>query len=39
VSEARWVPAPEALCVMTYPNEREIVRRAMEALDRGGDAG
>ena len=32
VSEARWVSLPEALRLMTYPNEREMVRRAAEAL-------
>jgi 8-oxo-dGTP pyrophosphatase MutT (NUDIX family) len=34
VSEARWLPFDEALRLMTYPNEREIVRRAGEALGR-----
>jgi len=37
VSEARWVPLREALGLMAYPNEREMVRRAAaevgEALD------
>jgi ADP-ribose pyrophosphatase YjhB (NUDIX family) len=32
VSEARWVELQEALQLMTYPNEREIVRRAAAAL-------
>jgi 8-oxo-dGTP pyrophosphatase MutT (NUDIX family) len=32
VSEARWVELAEALKLMTYPNEREIVRRAADAL-------
>jgi 8-oxo-dGTP pyrophosphatase MutT (NUDIX family) len=32
VSEARWVPLIEALKLMTYPNEREMVRRAADAL-------
>lgn len=34
VSEARWVTIDEALDLMTYPNERQIVRRAAEALGR-----
>ena len=32
VSEARWVGLSEALELMTYPNEREMVRRAADAL-------
>jgi 8-oxo-dGTP pyrophosphatase MutT (NUDIX family) len=32
VQEARWVSASEALRLMTYPNEREMVRKAAEAL-------
>lgn len=32
VSEARWVGLTEALTLMTYPNEREIVRRAADVL-------
>ena len=32
VSEARWMSLHDALSAMTYPNEREIVRRATEAL-------
>ena len=32
VSEARWTTLREALRLMTYPNEREMVRRAAEAL-------
>ena len=32
VSEARWVRLREALRLMTYPNEREMVRRAADAL-------
>jgi 8-oxo-dGTP pyrophosphatase MutT (NUDIX family) len=32
VSEARWVGLREALRLMTYPNEREMVRRAAAAL-------
>jgi 8-oxo-dGTP pyrophosphatase MutT (NUDIX family) len=38
VTEARWLPVERALDVMTYPNEREIVRRAVAILDsRAGD--
>ncbi len=32
VSEARWVPVDDALRLMTYPNEREMVRRAVARL-------
>jgi len=32
VREARWLPVREALTLMTYPNEREMVRRAAMAL-------
>jgi ADP-ribose pyrophosphatase YjhB (NUDIX family) len=32
VSEARWMSVHDALSAMTYPNEREMVRRATEAL-------
>jgi 8-oxo-dGTP pyrophosphatase MutT (NUDIX family) len=32
VSEARWVRLRDALHLMTYPNEREMVRRAAESL-------
>lgn len=34
VSEARWLPVDEALQRMTYPNEREMVRLAAQALAR-----
>jgi ADP-ribose pyrophosphatase YjhB (NUDIX family) len=34
VSEARWVRLRQALRLMTYPNEREMVRRAAAALGR-----
>jgi len=34
VSEARWVRVRHALRLMTYPNEREMVRRAATALGR-----
>jgi 8-oxo-dGTP pyrophosphatase MutT (NUDIX family) len=33
VSEARWLPVERALDLMTYPNEREIVRRAITILE------
>lgn len=33
VQEARWVRLHDALQMMTYPNEREMVRRAAGALD------
>jgi ADP-ribose pyrophosphatase YjhB (NUDIX family) len=32
VHEARWVRVPDALQMMTYPNEREMVRRAAALL-------
>ena len=32
VRETRWLPVGEALALMTYPNEREMVRRAAMAL-------
>jgi ADP-ribose pyrophosphatase YjhB (NUDIX family) len=32
VSEARWMRLREALRMMTYPNERQMVRRAAEEL-------
>ncbi len=38
VSEARWVSLREALRLMTYPNEREMVRRAAQALGEALDA-
>ncbi len=34
VSDAKWVRLRQALRLMTYPNEREMVRRAAEALGR-----
>jgi 8-oxo-dGTP pyrophosphatase MutT (NUDIX family) len=34
VSEARWMRLRQALRLMTYPNEREMVRRAAKALGR-----
>jgi ADP-ribose pyrophosphatase YjhB (NUDIX family) len=37
VSEARWMSVSDALSAMTYPNEREIVRRAAEALEHTAD--
>jgi ADP-ribose pyrophosphatase YjhB (NUDIX family) len=39
VSEARWMPVGDALGAMTYPNEREIVRRAAAALAQARDTG
>lgn len=33
VSEARWLSVSDALDLMSYPNEREIVRKAVAALD------
>lgn len=33
VREARWVRLKDALQMMTYPNEREMVRRAGAAVD------
>lgn len=33
VQEARWVRLYDALQMMTYPNEREMVRKAASALD------
>ena len=38
VREARWVRARDALQMMTYPNEREMVRRAVEMAEAGGPA-
>jgi 8-oxo-dGTP pyrophosphatase MutT (NUDIX family) len=37
VREARWVPLHDALQMMTYPNEREMVRRGAAAIDDVGD--
>lgn len=37
VREVRWVRLQDALLMMTYPNEREMVRRAAAALDDAGD--
>ena len=37
VSEARWVRIRDALHLMTYPNEREMVRRAAESLGESVD--
>ena len=31
----RWTPAAEALDTLTYPSEREVLRRAMAALETG----
>lgn len=38
VSEARWVRLRDALHLMTYQNERDVVRHAAEALGRPLDA-
>ena len=37
VSEARWVRIRDALHLMTYPNEREMVRRAAQSLGEAVD--
>lgn len=37
VSEARWMPLREALALMAYPNEREMVRRAADELGKALD--
>ncbi len=37
VSDARWMRLRQALRLMTYPNEREMVRRAAAALGRPVD--
>jgi len=37
VSEARWMRLRDALHLMTYPNEREMVRRAAESLGEAVD--
>ena len=39
VREARWVEVGEALGLMTYPNEREMVRKAAAALGAPLDGG
>jgi ADP-ribose pyrophosphatase YjhB (NUDIX family) len=39
VREARWVEVGEALGLMTYPNEREMVRKAAAALGASLDGG
>jgi ADP-ribose pyrophosphatase YjhB (NUDIX family) len=36
VSEARWATFSEALELMTYPNERDVVRRAADELGIAG---
>ena len=36
--EARWFPVEEGLRVMTFPNESEVVRRALAALAQRGAA-
>ncbi len=32
--DVRWFPAEEALRLLTYPNEREMVRRAVRLIER-----
>lgn len=34
VEEVRWYPAEEALTLMTYQNEREVVEKALKTLHR-----
>jgi 8-oxo-dGTP pyrophosphatase MutT (NUDIX family) len=34
VEEARWMPLAEARSALSYPGEREMVARALAALDR-----
>jgi hypothetical protein len=36
VTEARWIPLEQASAVLTYPGEREMVRRAIGVLARTG---
>jgi len=40
VDDARWFPAAEALARLTFPSERRVTERALQALrtDHGGDA-
>jgi 8-oxo-dGTP pyrophosphatase MutT (NUDIX family) len=35
VEVARWVPLEEAIATLSYPGEREMVRRAMDTLGNG----
>jgi 8-oxo-dGTP pyrophosphatase MutT (NUDIX family) len=35
VEEVRWVPLPEAIATLSYPGEREMVKRAMTSLANG----
>ena len=39
VAEAAWFPVERALDRMTYPNERQIVRKATALLGAAGEAG
>lgn len=40
VEEVEWVPAEEAVGVLAYRGEREVMRRALDLLEsRGGTAG
>jgi 8-oxo-dGTP pyrophosphatase MutT (NUDIX family) len=32
IEDARWMPLEEALTALTYPGEREMIKRAMESL-------
>jgi 8-oxo-dGTP pyrophosphatase MutT (NUDIX family) len=34
VEHARWVPAEEAVATLTYPGERDMVRRALSQVQR-----
>jgi 8-oxo-dGTP pyrophosphatase MutT (NUDIX family) len=36
--DVRWFCTEEALRLMTYPNERDVVRRAMRMVEGGGSA-
>ncbi len=35
VDDARWIPLQEAMTALTYPGERELIRRAMSKLASG----
>jgi 8-oxo-dGTP pyrophosphatase MutT (NUDIX family) len=36
VAEARWVPVAEAMELLAFPNERAVVKRAAEMIERRG---
>jgi hypothetical protein len=36
--DVRWFCTEEALRLMTYPNERDVVRRAMRMVEEGANA-